>query len=84
MRHHVRYLPGRGTDALGGGLAGLFFLGPFLFGTGQGLAICRSIVETKHGGRLSVQSTVGAGTAFTISLPMGDPVGAKAETESAA
>lgn len=53
-------------------------------GTGQGLAICRSIVETKHGGRLSVQSTVGAGTAFTISLPMGDPVGAKAKTESAA
>ncbi|MCG8695641.1 MAG: ATP-binding protein [Minwuiales bacterium] len=53
-------------------------------GTGQGLAICRSIVETKHGGRLSVQSTVGTGTSFTISLPMGEPVKPKAEAESAA
>ncbi len=38
-------------------------------GTGQGLAICRDVVVTKHGGRIAVDSTLGAGTTFTISLP---------------
>jgi signal transduction histidine kinase len=37
-------------------------------GTGLGLAVCYGIV-TEHGGRLNVQSTVGVGTTFTISLP---------------
>ena len=37
-------------------------------GTGLGLAVCYGIV-TEHGGRLDVQSTVGMGTTFTISLP---------------
>jgi two-component system, NtrC family, sensor kinase len=37
-------------------------------GTGLGLAVCYGIV-TEHGGRLDVQSTVGIGTTFTISLP---------------
>src|SRR5947209_4975907 len=37
-------------------------------GTGLGLAVCYGIVS-EHGGRLDVQSTVGAGTTFTISLP---------------
>jgi two-component system NtrC family sensor kinase len=37
-------------------------------GTGLGLAVCYGIVA-EHGGRLDVQSTVGAGTTFTISLP---------------
>ncbi|HWT01467.1 MAG TPA: response regulator [Pyrinomonadaceae bacterium] len=37
-------------------------------GTGLGLAVCYGIV-TEHGGRLDVQSAVGAGTTFTISLP---------------
>ncbi|HEX8653233.1 MAG TPA: response regulator [Pyrinomonadaceae bacterium] len=37
-------------------------------GTGLGLAVCYGIV-TDHGGRLNVQSTVGVGTTFTISLP---------------
>jgi signal transduction histidine kinase len=39
-------------------------------GTGQGLAIARSIVVTKHGGSLSFESEVGKGTTFTIRLPI--------------
>ena len=39
-------------------------------GTGQGLAICRDVVVSKHGGRISVDSEVGRGTTFTISLPV--------------
>jgi signal transduction histidine kinase len=39
-------------------------------GTGQGLAIARGIVVDKHGGTLSCQSTPGAGTNFTVRLPI--------------
>ena len=37
-------------------------------GTGLGLTICRAIVE-QHGGTLTVDSTVGVGTTFQITLP---------------
>jgi PAS domain S-box-containing protein len=44
-------------------------------GTGQGLAIARSIVVEKHAGRLEVSSSVGEGTIFTLTLPIaGRPV----------
>jgi signal transduction histidine kinase len=39
-------------------------------GTGQGLAIARSIVVDKHGGRIEVSSTPGVGTRFAVLLPM--------------
>jgi signal transduction histidine kinase len=39
-------------------------------GTGLGLFICKAIVEA-HGGNLSVESSVGAGTTFRIVLPLG-------------
>jgi two-component system, NtrC family, sensor kinase len=38
-------------------------------GTGQGLAIARSVVVEKHGGELSLVSEVGKGTTFYIRLP---------------
>jgi signal transduction histidine kinase len=40
-------------------------------GTGQGLAIARSVIVTKHGGTLTFESEVGKGTTFTIRLPIG-------------
>ena len=41
-------------------------------GTGLGLSICHKIVEN-HGGRLEVQSKPGAGTRFTVVLPVKPP-----------
>jgi signal transduction histidine kinase len=39
-------------------------------GTGQGLAICRDVIVTKHGGMIAVASEPGKGTKFTITLPI--------------
>ena len=38
-------------------------------GTGLGLALCRKVVQ-EHGGSLTVKSTVGVGTTFTVTLPL--------------
>ena len=39
-------------------------------GTGQGLAIAHDVVVNKHGGSIAVASEPGAGTTFTLRLPM--------------
>lgn len=39
-------------------------------GTGQGLAIARSIVLDRHGGDINVHSEVGIGTRFVLKLPI--------------
>ena len=41
-------------------------------GTGLGLAICYTILE-KLGGRIEVQSQVGQGTTFSVTLPPEPP-----------
>ncbi|NET53038.1 MAG: hypothetical protein F6K09_31535, partial [Merismopedia sp. SIO2A8] len=39
-------------------------------GTGMGLSISYQIITERHGGTLTCQSTVGEGTAFTITIPL--------------
>ena len=47
-------------------------------GTGQGLAIARSVVVDKHGGTLHFETEVGQGTTFYIRLPITGPASASA------
>ncbi len=39
-------------------------------GTGQGLAIARSVVVERHGGSLTFESEIGKGTTFYVRLPL--------------
>ncbi len=39
-------------------------------GTGQGLAICHTVVVEKHGGTITFDSEVGKGTVFRVRLPL--------------
>ena len=43
---------------------------PVGHGSGQGLALARTTVEDRHGGRINVTSEEGTGTEFTIHLPI--------------
>ncbi len=43
-------------------------------GTGLGLSICEGLVRS-HGGRIDCESRVGAGTRFTVTLPVDDQAG---------
>jgi len=44
-------------------------------GSGQGLAIARSVVVDKHGGTISFKTEEGRGTTFVIRLPLEEPAG---------
>ncbi|MFZ0429870.1 MAG: ATP-binding protein, partial [Acidobacteriota bacterium] len=44
-------------------------------GTGQGLAISRSIIVERHGGKLRCESEPGRGTTFIIQLPLSPAAG---------
>lgn len=39
-------------------------------GTGQGLSMSRSIIVERHGGKIDFETTLGAGTTFSIRLPL--------------
>lgn len=43
-------------------------------GTGQGLALVRTLVMDRHGGSIDVTTEAGVGTVFTIRLPVNDNV----------
>jgi signal transduction histidine kinase len=47
-------------------------------GTGQGLAIARTVVVDKHGGTLHFETELGKGTTFFIRLPINRPSSASA------
>jgi signal transduction histidine kinase len=49
-------------------------------GTGLGLAIVKKIVED-HGGRITYQSSMGAGTTFSVTLPLEKPANAERSGE---
>jgi PAS domain S-box-containing protein len=49
-------------------------------GTGQGLAIARSVVVDKHGGTIHFETEAGKGTTFIIRLPQNSNAAAKAAT----
>ena len=46
-------------------------------GTGQGLAIARSVIQEKHGGSLTFESELGKGTTFKIRLAIEGKAGAQ-------
>ena len=49
-------------------------------GTGQGLAIARSVIVDKHGGTICFETETGQGTVFILRIPVAPP--AKDRTES--
>jgi len=53
-------------------------------GSGQGLAIARSIVVEKHGGTIHFETAPGAGTTFIVRLPVGDGAGTRDQEAEAA
>lgn len=52
-------------------------------GSGQGLAISRSVIVDKHGGQIWFDTEVGKGTTFYLKLPISAPAPAQAQTRAA-
>jgi signal transduction histidine kinase/HAMP domain-containing protein len=52
-------------------------------GTGQGLAIARSVVVDKHGGELTLETETGVGTTFNLRLPIDGRAAKVSELEPA-
>lgn len=52
-------------------------------GSGQGLAIARSVIVDKHGGAIDFRSEMGRGTTFTVLLPVAPSVGGSRSTSAA-
>ncbi|MBD3299063.1 MAG: GHKL domain-containing protein, partial [candidate division Zixibacteria bacterium] len=50
-------------------------------GTGQGLAISRSVIVDKHGGALTFDTETGVGSTFRITLPIGEPKSSSGKRE---
>jgi len=48
-------------------------------GTGQGLSIAHSVIVQKHGGTITFDTEMGAGTTFKIRLPIGENITATSE-----
>jgi signal transduction histidine kinase len=61
--------PGIPTEVLGRIFDPFFTTKPEVSGTGLGLSVSLGIVQS-HGGTIDVKSTLGAGTTFTVSLPI--------------
>ena len=68
----------RDADAEGGGEVAAAPADARKTGTGLGLAIARSIVQA-HGGSIDLESAPGAGSRFTVRLPLSPPPPTEAE-----
>jgi signal transduction histidine kinase len=78
MEHRMRVEVDTGTgipeDVRGHIFDPFFTTKPVGRGSGQGLAIARSVIVDKHRGQLDFETEVGKGTTFVIRLPIDGPV----------
>jgi two-component system NtrC family sensor kinase len=51
-------------------------------GTGQGLAIARSVIVDKHGGTICFETETGQGTVFILRIPVAPPTKDKTESKA--